>query len=134
MNTNGRLFAIDSTFSGGGRPGQYVLYGERSVRVVRSTVENSSGTGIESGGAALCGVKDSSVSGHAEVGLECAVVRLRATTAVGNGTDPECGITIACADISASDAVRIDAATTCARSYRIGSGIPGDNWGLCTFD
>lgn len=134
VSTIGKLLVIDSTISGGGRPDDFLLFGARSVRVVRSTVEGSSGRGIGSGAESACSVRNSTVTGHAEAGLYCGVARLRATSAVGNGTDPECGVTMACADIKAFEGAHIDASSVCDRSYRMYSGIPGDDWDICTLD
>ena len=63
------------------------------------------------------------------------IINLKDSNATGNGTHVDCGLTVACADISSRHQLpKLRGTSVCDSSYVIGSGIPGDTWGVCTTD
>ena len=97
------------------------LFVQRKVVVTDSTIAGNEQYGIEVGG---CG--NGNRPGRAMV---------KHSTVTGNGTDSECGSTIACADIASCPVPpKLRAGSTCDHSYVLGSGIPGNNWGVCALD
>jgi Right handed beta helix region len=80
-------------------------------------------------------VDDNAFDGlHAEPGGDC-VLRIDRFSTVGNGTDPSCGVSVACADIaSCSPPVKLTPETMCDRSHDTSSGFPGTSWSICDDD
>lgn len=85
---------------------------------------------------------DTSVTSNGRSGLtageyKCprkAIISLVRSTVTGTGTDPSCTTNV-CADITTcGTAPRLDETSTCDHSWVNGSGNPGENWHVCTFD
>lgn len=112
----GNVWIQDSTVSGN-RVG---LEAQRNVRVVNSVVTGNATFGIYAHGDYDC---DKNASAN--------LVR---STVSGNGTDPECGASLSCADVATCDGPRIRAGSTCGTSYQLGSGNPGHDWNVCSLD
>ena len=101
-------------------------------------------TGNGIGVASDKGIKltDSSVTGNIEVGVQvgetgCKSVTpplLKNTPVTGNGTGLDCGTTVACADIESCRSPRLLLGSTCGTSHVLDSGLPGDDWGVCSAD
>jgi len=53
---------------------------------------------------------------------------------VGNGTDPDCGVSMTCADLASCTAPANINETPCDTSYDTNSGFPGTSWGICEDD
>lgn len=60
--------------------------------------------------------------------------KLNFTTVTGNGTAPGCGTTLACADVAVCSREPTLKSSTCGKSYRLESGIPGQRLGVCVGD
>jgi hypothetical protein len=98
------------------------------------------GTGIWSDGGVK--LKSSAVSGNVTAGIRlgeagCNTTRvpvLKDTSVTGNGTDPGCGTTVACADLMTCKAPRLGPGASCDTSYAIDSGVPGNDWDVCSSD
>jgi hypothetical protein len=72
---------------------------------------------------------------HAEPGGGACVLRIDRFSIVGNGTDPSCGVSVACADIASCSApVELGAETECDTSHDTASGFPGTSWNICDAD
>lgn len=56
--------------------------------------------------------------------------KLNFTTVTGNGTDPDCGSMLACADVAVCSRAPTLKSSTCGESYRLESGIPGERLGV----
>jgi hypothetical protein len=94
----------------------------REMLFKRSTISGNGGHGI--------------VSDHKSVAQVCAVKLVRDSTATGNGTSAECGVTRVCADIATcvGGTPQITPDAVCGTSYVLDSGIPGSNWGVRSLD
>jgi hypothetical protein len=86
---------------------------------------------------------NSTITGNAQYGISVGnesctrkgLATLKAGTATGNGTDPDCGTTIACADVATcGTAPHLAGMATCDHSYVRASGIPGSDWNVCALD
>jgi hypothetical protein len=91
----------------------------------------------------LVKTSNSSVTGNTQIGVNagntsCArkgLATIKGGTVTGNGTDPDCGTTVACADLATcGTAPHLAGGATCDHSYVNGSGIPGSDWDVCTLD
>jgi hypothetical protein len=140
----GKLIGRNLTITGNhfrGTDGQNV---PRNTRVdLYDSVVTNNGEGVY----ALGNVKivDSTVTGNGRYGVsagdvdgsDCvqkAIVKLAGSTVTGNGTDSSCGTTEACFDVGTCLAAPRLKASTCEHSYQHASGIPGDDWDVCTLD
>jgi hypothetical protein len=83
-----------------------------------------------------CRIDDNAFHGiYAPPGGEPCRVGIDRYSMVGNGTDPSCGVSVACADIATCDPpLNLGTATECGTSYDTSSGFPGTNWGICDDD
>ncbi len=85
-------------------------------------------------------VRDSVIVGNGLNGITVpcdrpASVIVRDTTLSGNGTDPVCGDAITCADVATcGSSPKFVGVVSCETSYVLGSGVPGDDLGVCTLD
>ena len=90
----------------------------RNVGIYQSRVEDNGFHGVFAGAG----------------GGSC-LVRLSEYTFLGNGSDPSCGASMACADVASCAApLAITASTQCGTSYDTSSGFPGTSWGICAND
>ena len=117
-----------------------------NLSTAKALVSNStiSGNNIGVRADVLAKLTDSTVSGNGRFGVivgdqqQCernslAVVKRSAIT--GNGTNPGCGTTEACADVATCGvAPRLRVGASCDHSYVNGSGVPGDDWNVCSAD
>lgn len=111
------------------------------VEVRDSTITGNTDAGIVTDSFAK--VTDSVISGNGGDGITvgaapCSALgrlRLVDATVSDNGVNPECGVSLPCNDVSTCRvAPRLDGASTCGSSYVVGSGLPGDSWGVCSSD
>jgi hypothetical protein len=66
---------------------------------------------------------------------EGCIARLDRYSLVGNGTDPSCGVSVACADVAICDPpLAFNPTTECSTSYDTASGFPGTSWNICDAD
>jgi len=82
-------------------------------------------------------VSESIVTGNLFSGVQSEQGQVRVsgnTTVTGNGTDAECGVTVACADIMSREEPSISNLSSCDTSYVMSTGIPGESWGVCALD
>jgi hypothetical protein len=122
----GRMKWSDSDLAGARLSG-------RDITLKRTTVAGSSGIGVT--GNDRCKLLDAVVRDHAEIGVSCwARLVLRRSDVTQNGFDPDCGTTIACADLASTELPSIGAGSTCDTSLVLLSGIPGTSWGVCSLD
>jgi hypothetical protein len=127
-----------------------------NVKVEDSIVSANGGAGVRAtdriggvagrsvGGKAV--VKNSEITGNGVFGVVAEIstgfgscsdqIRAKISDSVvaGNGTDADCGTTLACADAAGCNRVRISGSTMCETSYDMTSGFPGTNWGVCALD
>jgi hypothetical protein len=96
----------------------------------------------DEGVAASRGVslRDSTVTGNGEHGVsagadDCSTsgpLKLRNATVTGNGLEPDCGVSVTCADLASCRSPKVGAGSTCGSSYVLASGFPGEDWSVCT--
>jgi len=126
-----------ATISGNSGAGIVKDYSEDSsvARIRKSTITGNY-IGVDSSNP--MGMTETVVTGNATfgvIGKRFGPVRIvGASDVTGNGTDVDCGIIVACADVSSDSAPAIGAKVVCGTSYQLGSGVPGTNWGVCTLD
>jgi len=124
------LTVRDSVVSGNGSGGVVNYYARATVK--DCDVIGNGGTGVT---GFPVRVSNSTVSDNGLNGLDGRGVTLRKSTATGNGTSPDCGVAIGCADlVTSSKAPGVLATSVCDTSYVRDSGIPGTTWGVCTLD
>lgn len=115
----GRITITGSTVSGNTYDG---LAAEHAIKVVNSTIMDNGWSGIDATGGTYC----KETKGAAT---------LWGSTVTGNGTSPDCGSTRECADVATcKKAPHLKLGSACGTSHRNGTGIPGDDWGVCTQD
>jgi hypothetical protein len=135
----------ESTIAGNTRDGIVAA----KVVVDASSVTGNGGHGLRSyNGAtkAKLSIRDSVISGNGLFGAigtgsysnveDCTgagSVTVRDSELTGNGLDPDCGVTEACGSLASCTAPRL-LTSTCDTSYVVGSGLPGDTWGVCALD
>lgn len=113
----GTIFVTSSTITGNATG----LSAQRGITVKDSTITNNGDFGVFAAGGFNCEKK-----------AGASILRSNVT---GNGTDPECGSNKACADVATCKLPpRVHVGSTCDRSYKIGTGHPGDDWNVCTLD
>ena len=102
-----------------------------------------SGNGIGVSADILVKTSNSSITGNTTIGVHAGdgscsrkgLATIKGGTITGNGTDPDCGTTVACADLATcGTAPHLAGGATCDHSYVNGSGIPGSDWNVCTLD
>jgi len=117
-----------------------VQSGRVVVREVTITNNGAQGILLDSGTVKL---RDSTVTGNALDGVSqintfagapCKLILQGTTTVAGNGTDPSCGVSRTCADLTSCDPPEVDPTSTCNTSYDVNSGFPGVSWGVCALD
>ena len=130
----------DSMFDDNGGSG---VHGFKSIKAVRSTFSGNDGAGMlqfyeweDSSGIRL---KDSTISGNGTHGAaqEPGVFRrlsLKRTTVTANAASLDCGVSIACADLSSPVSPKLDRSSACGTSHVYDSGIPGQTWEVCSND
>ena len=59
---------------------------------------------------------------------------MRRSSVTGSGSGPECGVSIACADLNTGIEPRFRSDSTCGKSHVDRTGIPGETWGICAND
>ena len=111
----GKVNGTGSAFTGNG----IGIWADKAVKLTNSTVTANVGAGI--------------VLGENECN-RTVVPSLKNTAVTGNGTDPGCGTTVACADLMTCKAPRLGPGSSCDTSYAIGSGVPGTDWDVCSSD
>jgi len=113
----GSISMTGSTVTGNGSG----LGAQRGIKVTDSTITNNGRSGIYAAGGFNCEKK--------------AGASLVRSTVSGNGTGPECSPTEVCADVATCKRKpRVKTGSTCGTSYQIGSGVPGNDWDVCTLD
>lgn len=112
---DGNVFVSNSTIDGNTLEG--IFADSQLVRVEASTISNNGLDGIRAGG----------------MEPTCFATKVTSSSVVGNGTDPNCGISQTCADIASCDAPVVTGGS-CGTSYDINSGFPGASWGVCSLD
>lgn len=75
----------------------------------------------------------SSITLHPTEGVVGWFVRLVDSHVTGNGTDPGCGSTKICSDLSTHKKPKLDATSTCDVSWKETADVPG-SWGICALD
>ncbi len=118
---SGKVKLEDATITGNGIDGVAAFL---SVNSMGSTVTGNGRFGISTR-------PDGPVPGGApcsETGK--ASFKLNFTTVTGNGTDADCGATLACADVAVCERAPQLRSSVCGTSHRLESGIPGDTLGL----
>jgi hypothetical protein len=135
---------VGSTISGnayGGVGAQTVggMEPAKRVHVVDSVVTGNGESGVRSIRAVIRG---STVTANGHYGVKAVLpplfdepckVLVRESDLSGNGVDADCGLTVTCADVASCDRPKVGAGT-CQTSYVIGSGFPGQSWGVCSLD
>ncbi len=126
---------LRSDISGNGAQG--VAGPSKRVIVRDSTINNNGAEGIRQG-FGVVKLTDSMVTGNAldgiaQTALSQCTLRLRGSTVTGNGTDPSCGVSRTCADLTSCGLPEVSA-STCDTSYDVNSGFPGTSWGVCALD
>ena len=159
ITSGSRLNVKDSEVSGNGGIGVNLPFND-SVKLLRTTISSNGEQGVKAPGNVT--IRDATISSNALEGVfhgssrrmrikgsafanngihgiaqdslpGLCDLRIVDTTATGNGTDPDCGVTITCADIASCNVPTL-AAVTCDTSYDIDSGFPGNNFGVCALD
>jgi hypothetical protein len=116
--------------------------GSARVDVRNSTVTNNR-DGIRA--QRLAKITDSTVSGNTRhgvlVGIEsgpaCArkgTARLMGATVTGNATEPTCGVSVGCGDLSTCSPPKLAGGSTCDRSFVLGSDNVTADWDVCAAD
>jgi len=106
--------------------------GLRRLRMI-DTVSQANGEGAD---GSIVRVQGGIISGNEQGGVFATRISARDTTIVDNDVDSGCGATLTCADLEAS----VDGGkprvknVTCGTSYKTGSGVPGESWGVCASD
>jgi len=100
-----------------------------SATIKTSTVDANGGNGVDSEKSALA--KLSSVSGNGFDGLRGLKAKLLDSTAIGNGTDPTCGVSDDCADVASALRPSVNPGATCGTSRNTEA---NGTWGVCTND
>jgi hypothetical protein len=59
---------------------------------------------------------------------------LKDTIVASNANDAECGVTIACPDLSTCKSPKLLGSSSCGTSHVTDSGLPGTSWGVCASD
>lgn len=121
----GKQALPDTVISGNGGDG---IQAVRAARVQSGVVTGNAGDGIETEGAASLAA--STVQTNGFDGVRGLSVRLRDTTATGNGTAPTCGVSDDCADLAAARKPAVNGASTCDVSRN----TAGGTWGVCSLD
>jgi hypothetical protein len=118
---SGKVKLERATITGNGIDGVAAF---RSVHAMESTVTGNGRFGISTRPDAL-------VAGGAPCSeTKKASFKLNFTTVTGNGTDPDCGATLACADVAVCERVPQLRSSVCGTSHRLESGIPGETLGV----
>lgn len=139
--TGGRARVSNSIFTGNGIVNSGSSQGGKNL-VIRDSTLTGNFVGI--GAWQKMKIIDSTVTGNLRSGIDTtgglAFTNLKRTKikvvdsiVTGNGTDPECGTTLACADLISNTLPRLRR-STCDTSHVIGSGLPGNSWGICALD
>lgn len=112
----GHALLFDSTVTGNVTG----VSADRLVKTSNTTVTGNSEIGVD--------VDDGSCSGKG-------LASIKGGTVTGNGTDSDCGTTVACADLATCKTPpHLAGGATCDHSYVNGSGIPGSDWDVCALD
>jgi hypothetical protein len=112
-----------------------------SKTAIKFSTLADNGQGITASGRVL--VADTTISGTARSGIiqaffdpnpkELPVV-LRNSSVTGSGSDPECGVALACADLDTRIAPLLKSGSNCDSSHDYSSGVPGASWSVCALD
>lgn len=113
----------------------------KGVELVNSEVAGSGAGGVVNY-AGLVLLDHATITGNSGDGVrtddsDCfptGVLEIRESTITGNAQGPECGDERACADVVSCQLARVGAASHCETSHRIQSGLPGENWRICSED
>jgi len=111
----GKLNAVGSTFTGNG----IGVWADKAAKLKSCSVTGNVTAGILLGDTG-CNSRGWPV--------------LKDTAVTGNGTDPGCGTTVACADLMTCKAPHLGPGASCDTSYAIDSGVPGTDWDVCSAD
>ena len=129
---------VRSDISGNGTQG--IIGPSKRIIVRESTITNNGAEGIRQDAFGVAKLTDSTITGNALDGVaqtaldQCKLILQGTTTVAGNGTDPSCGVSRTCADLTSCDPPEVDPASTCNTSYDVNSGFPGMSWGVCALD
>jgi hypothetical protein len=84
----------------------------------------------------VCRIDDNAFHGiYSPAGGEPCRIGISQYSMLGNGTDPSCGVSVACADIaSCAPPLNLSESTFCGTSYDTSSGFPGVSLGICDED
>ena len=124
------LKATNVTLTGNGKRG-YEIYGH--VKIDGATI-----TGNGEGGVAnSTRLYNAMVTNNLRGGVRFTHAAVRDSTLASNVSDPDCGVTIPCADLMGSSELsrtpRLKR-SSCETSYKGTGEVPGDTWGVCTLD
>jgi len=115
-NVRGHALLFDSTVSGN----VVGISADKIVKTSNTAITGNTEIGVTVGDAS-CTVKG--------------LATIKGGSVTGNGTDPDCGTTVACADLATCNtAPHLAGGATCDHSYVNGSGIPGSDWDVCALD
>lgn len=118
---SGKVKLESATITGNGIDGVAAFL---SVHSTASTVTGNGRFGISTR-------PDGPVAGGAPCSAtKKASFKLNFTTVTGNGTDPDCGTTLACADVAVCERAPQLRSSICGTSHRLESGIPGETLGV----
>ena len=133
----------NSEISNNGNRGIFSPFLYASVRVQNSIIAGNGAEGIYAptyrgrvtvtSGSQITGNGLDGISSGPCITGDCPKFVLKDSTATGNGTDSDCGVTLACADLSAGRVPTVSN-STCDHTYDTNSGFPGTNWNVCTLD
>lgn len=130
---------VDVTISGNGHGVVAHTFEKKGKVVVRdSIITGNQFHGVDADRGAK--VRDSIITGNGLNGINVSCdgrskVVVRDATVSGNGMDPVCGDAVTCADLATCGAPpALVGAVSCETSYVLGSGVPGDDFGICSLD
>jgi len=124
VNSGGNQFrfvAVDSTFNDNGGSGISIDYRAKHVKLKR----------VAFAGNRLSGVRPWLVRPASACDTQ---IKLDDATFSSNDGDPACGSTEACVAVDACRAPRVKPPLVCSTSHVVGSGVPGDTWGVYSLD
>jgi len=143
-----RLKAVDCTandngFAGirgswqGGRVARIIVNGNGSygltghLKAKDVTANGNGDTGVVAGSYPL--MKNITATDNGVYGIQYAG-KLKDSLVTGNGTSPDCGVVVTCADLASFELPTLLGTTTCDTSYQLDSGFPGSSYGVCSLD
>jgi len=142
-----RMKAVDCTADDNGYAGMEVNYPGGTIARVTANGNGSYGIfgafkakDVTANGNGFAGVRSGlplkriTATDNGVYGIAFNGGKLRDSLATGNGTSPDCGVAVTCADIASYDVPILVGTTTCGTSYQQSSGFPGSSYGVCTLD